>query len=118
MWVPRAPSREHVGLNHSRKLCGAFKSYLENPVIFCVIEAGNFLSVEELYEKRHWLFPEEKFVFHLSKGELWGDILGQGNGKNSLGQGLLLIQLSNFMSKLKFPCEVGGNFSAYLIICI
>lgn len=105
VWAPRAPYREHVGPNRSRKLCGAFESCLENPVIFCVIEAGNFHSVEELYKKkkRHWLFPEEKCIFHLSEGERWGDILGQGNVKSIWVRVLCLYNYLIFCPKYNLP---------------
>lgn len=55
------------------------------------------------------LFPEEKIVLPLSEGKLWDDILEQGNIKNALDPGPLLIQLLLFMSKLKLTCKVAHN---------
>lgn len=73
VWAPRAPYREHVGPNRSRKLCGAFESCLENPVIFCVIEAGNFHSVEELYKKKKDIGSfQRKNAFSISQKESGG----------------------------------------------
>lgn len=52
-------------------------------------------------KKTCWPFPEEKFVLPLSKGKLWDDILEQGNIKDGLDQGPLLIQLLLFYVQIK-----------------
>lgn len=61
------------------------------------------------------LFPEEKIVLPLSERKLWDDILEQGNIKNALDPGPLLIQLLLFMSKLKLTCKVAHNLLVDLI---
>lgn len=54
-------------------------------------------------KKRHWLFPEEKCIFHLSEGERWGDILGQGNVKSIWVRVLCLYNYLIFCPKYNLP---------------